>query len=156
MNKADKIQVLKANGTYNNQHNAVRKSNFIENEFYDPMDAVQVKYEMLRDGESGSRPIKDVAEDFGFSRATYYNIKEGFEKQGIASLFPDKTGPKHPHKLTQDLCSFVDEYISLNPEKRLLDILEAIYDKKKIKISRRTLERYLEKKKRHNDVSAKG
>jgi transposase len=156
MNKADKIQVLKNNGTYNNHYAEVKKSDFVENKFYDPMDAVQVKYEMLRDGESGIRPIKDVAEDFGFSRATYYNIKEGFEKRGIASLFPEKTGPKAPHKLSQDICNFVDDYITFNPDKKVLDILEEIYEKKNVKISRRTLERYLEKKKRHNDISAKG
>ena len=146
MKEPNKQEILQGNGTYNIRHGTVKSPLFSVGGFYDPMDTVQVKYEMLRDGQGGDRAVKDVANDFGFSRTAYYTIKEDFDKQGMEALFPKKTGPKQPHKLTPELREFVDGHLARNPKARVIEIADAIYEDKGVKISRRTIERYIVKK----------
>lgn len=142
-----KVEILKANGTYNKRHNSVKKPEFMEDGFYDPMDVVQVKYEMLRDAEDSGRPIGAVAGEFGFSRTAYYNIKESFENSGMSSLVPEKPGPRRPRKLTEALQEFIDEYVDSHPGASATAIAEAIESERGETISKRTVERYAAKKK---------
>ena len=144
MNKAD---VLKSNGTYNRRHSSVKKREFMEGGFYDPMDIVQVKYEMLRDAQDSGRAIGEVSGDFGFSRTAYYNIRGSFEKNGMSALVPEKTGPKHPHKLTEPLRKFADEYAAANPGASAAEITAAMQCERGAVISKRTVERHFAKKK---------
>lgn len=58
------------------------------------MDIVQVKYEMLKDAAVGTRGIAD---EFGFSRASFYKINDAFDSKGLSALVPEKTGPKKPN-----------------------------------------------------------
>ena len=142
-----KEDILKSNGTYNRRHQLVSKPEFLGGGFYDPMDVVQVKYEMLRDAQESDRPIGEVADDFGFSRTAYYNIKDAFGKEGISGLVPDKTGPKQPRKLTEGLRSFIDEYVSKHQGASASEIAAAIQAERGDTISKRTVERYVAKKK---------
>ena len=143
-----KIDILKSNGTYNKQHKLVKKAEFLEDEFYDPMDMVQVKYEMLREAQDSDKSIVEVVNDYGFSRTSYYVIREKYEQNGMSGLLPEKTGPKRPHKLTDALQEFIDEYITNYPDASASKITSAIQKEKDVKISKRTIERYISKKKR--------
>lgn len=143
----NKDEMLRKNGTYNNRHGKVKCAQFSEGAFYNPKDLVQVKYEMLRDAEITGRTVKEAAEDYGFSRAAYYSIKEGFEQQGMAALFPKKPGPKQPRKLTVELQGFIDEFRRLNPDAGTLELVNAIFEQEGVEIGRRTIERYNRKKK---------
>jgi transposase len=142
-----KSEFLKANGTYNKRHGLVKKSEFLLDDFYDPIDVVQVKYEMLRDTKESGKSIGAVAQEFGFSRTAYYNSKEGFEKNGMSALLPEKTGPKHPHKLKGPILEFVNEYTATRPNASAAQVVSAIKTEKDVVISKRTIERYAEKKK---------
>jgi len=108
---------------------------------------VQVKYEMLRDAQDSGRAIGEAAGDFGFSRTAYYNIRESFEKNGMSALVPEKTGPKHPHKLTEPLREFADEYAAANPGASAAEITAAMQCERGAVISKRTVERHFAKKK---------
>ena len=142
-----KKEVLKANGTYYGRYLSVKKRGFQVGGFYDPMDIVQVKYEMLRDAQDSGRTIGAVAEDFGFSRTAFYAIKEDFEENGLTALIPEKKGPKEQHKLTKVLQDFIDEYIVNHPKASAAEIAKAILREKGMEISKRTVERYKAKKK---------
>jgi len=143
----EKVEILKVNGTYNKRYDSVRKPEFLEGGFYDPRDVVQVKYEMLRDAEDSGQAIGAVASKFGFSRTAYYNIKESFEKNGMSALIPEKTGPKKPHRLTETLQEFVDEYVIGHPNASSAEIVAVIQSEKSEVVSKRTIERYKSKKK---------
>lgn len=143
----DKADILKANGTYNKRHDSVKKPEFIEDGFYDPRDIVQVKYEMLRDARDSGKTIAAVTGEFGFSRTAYYNIRESFEKNGMSALVPEKTGPKEPHKLTAALQDFIEEYIARCPNASAAEIAAVIQGEKCVSISKRTIERFISKKK---------
>lgn len=142
-----KREILLANGTYNQKHEKVKNNKFLAGSFYDPMDIVQVKYEMLKDAEEGSRGIAQVADEFGFSRASFYNIKNAFDKQGLSAFVPEKTGPKRPYKLTEPYKDYIDRYISEKPKASSNEITKSLKNYKGIDISKRTVERYRSKKK---------
>ena len=75
--------------------------------FFDPRDLVQVKYELLRrvrvDGES----VSHAAALFALSRPTFYAAQAAWERAGLIGLFPEPTGPRHAHKLTEDILALL-------------------------------------------------
>jgi len=143
----EKIEILKSNGTYNKRYDTVKKPEFLTRGFYDPMDIVQVKYEMLREVQESDKAIGEVAGEYGFSRTAYYNIKESYDKSGMFSLISEKPGPRGPHKLTSQLQSFIDEYTEVHPQASASEITVAIQGETGVSISKRTIERYVSKKK---------
>ncbi|MCP5024348.1 MAG: helix-turn-helix domain-containing protein [bacterium] len=73
---------------------------FTSGVFFDPHDAVQVKYEMLRrvrvDGLSITRAVKE----HGYTRPTYYEAKKAVERDGIVGLLPAMRTRKAPNAST--------------------------------------------------------
>lgn len=65
-----KANVLLNEGTLNPAPEKVRDPKFREGEFFDPRDAVQVKYEMLRRVSVENVSITDASEEYGVSRPT--------------------------------------------------------------------------------------
>ena len=137
-----KEDILMENGTFNKNHAKVTEQRFVDDDFYDPQDLVQVKYEMLRTANESGRNINEIAGRFGFSRAAYYKIKSSFEKGGISSFAPNKSGPKKARKLTREYQDFIDSYIAQNPNASSGKIAAAIQKERGLTISRRTVERY--------------
>jgi transposase len=142
-----KKDYLMENGTYNKNHNNVKSPKFLGDYFFDPMDIAQVKYEMLKEVEKNGMTITDATDNYGFSRTSYYNIKEAFSNHGIKGLLPEKPGPKNPHKLTQEVQKRIDEYIAQKPRISSSEITELINQDGVIHINKRTVERYRAKKK---------
>src|SRR5579863_5527951 len=64
-NKPPKLDALREEGTLNPTPDEVRDPKFLDNEFFDPHDIVQVKYEMLRrvsiENASVSAPPRSTA-----------------------------------------------------------------------------------------------
>jgi len=142
-----KRDILVENGTYNKNYMHVKAPKFIDDRFFDPMDIAQVKYEMLKEVERNGMTITDATDNYGFSRTAYYNIKDAFGERGIKGLIPEKTGPKSPHKLTQEYQRRIDEWVSGNPGISSNEIAELINQDGNISVSKRTVERYRAKKK---------
>ena len=72
-----KERVLKEHGTLNPEPDKVEDERFRADDFFDPRDLVQVKYEMLR------------------------------QVQGVTGLLPKRPGPRKAHKLTDEVMEFV-------------------------------------------------
>ena len=142
-----KEDILMENGTYNKKYKNVKTPKFIDDHFFDPMDIVQVKYEMLKEVEREGVTVTDATDNYGFSRTAYYNIKDAFSKQGIKGLIPERTGPKSPHKLTREYQKRIDECVAGNPGISSNEIAELLNKDGSINISKRTIERYRAKKK---------
>ena len=142
-----KEDILMGNGTYNKKYKGVKTPKFIDDHFFDPMDVVQVKYEMLKEVEREGVTVTEATDNYGFSRTAYYNIRDAFSTQGIKGLIPEKTGPKSPHKLTQGCQKRIDEWVAGNPGISSSEIAELINQDGGINISKRTIERYRAKKK---------
>lgn len=92
--KRTKTDVLIEEGTFNPTPEKVRDPKFRGSEFFDPHDAVQVKYEMLRRVSIDKVPVTEASDEYGVSRPTYYQAKVNFDMAGIAGLVPTKPGPR--------------------------------------------------------------
>ena len=137
-----KQEILLENGTFNRNYGKVMEHRFISDNFYDPQDLVQVKYEMLRTSNETSRKIEEIAGKFGFSRAAFYKIKTSYEKEGISAFVPEKSGPKNARKLTKEHQEFIDSYLARNPGVSSGDMAAILYKERGLSISKRTVERY--------------
>lgn len=106
-----KQKSLKTHSTLNRYPQKV-KDELFDNDFFDVRDLVQVKYEMLRKVSVDKKPISNTAVNFGFSRPVFYQSRKAFENNGIMGLIPKKRGPKFPHKVNQDVITFVQELMA--------------------------------------------
>ncbi len=115
----DKTEALRQRGCLNPRSERVRDELFHAEKFFDPKDLVQVKYEMLRRVRAESRTVSRTAEDFGFSRPSFYEAQRQFDKKGLVGLVPKKRGPRAGHKLTPEI---LDELAKAQSEEPSLDI----------------------------------
>lgn len=137
-----KKDILIKNGTFNKNYDKVTEQKFIRDDFFDPQDLVQIKYEMLRTARGSERNIGEIADAFGFSRAAFYKIKASFEQEGISAFIPEKSGPKGAKKLTEEHQKFVDKYLISHPKTSSDELTEILKRERGLKISKRTIERY--------------
>lgn len=73
---------------------------FLANEFFDPQDLLQVRYEMIRRHQIDKVSVLDTSKQFGVSRVTFYQIAGLYDSLGLIGLVPQKPGPKSPTKCT--------------------------------------------------------
>lgn len=141
-----KIDALQRNGTFNKRAEAVQDPLFAENDFFDPQDLLQVKYEMLRRADTDGQSITEVCSRFGFSRLSFYRLQAAFRQSGIAGLLLKKRGPRKAHKLSDEVMGFVEkakaEGHGTEPVKRLIE------DRFGIRVHRRSIERALGRRKK--------
>lgn len=138
-----KRRTLQQQGALNPRPKTVRDELFLEDEFFDPRDLVQVKYEMLRRVRTDGQSVSDAAANFGFSRPSFYQAQFAFEQDGLAGLVPRKRGPKQAHKLTEEVLTFVGEVRQKEPSIRLSDLVKRIQERFGTKVHPRSIERSL-------------
>ena len=134
---------LQEQGTINPHPAAVRDTLFCTHEFFDPRDLVQVKYEMIRRVRLEGQTATEAASAFGFSRLSFYHAQFTVEREGLGGLVPKKRGPKGPHKLTEEIMSFlvqarIDDRSASPPA-----LAKAVKKMFKLRIHPRTIERAL-------------
>ena len=103
----NKEDALRANGTFNTRAQGVSDPLFGKGDFFDARDLVQVKYEMLRRVREDGMRVAQSAAAFGFSRVAFYEIQRAWMHEGVGGLMPRPRGPKHAHKLTDEVMDFV-------------------------------------------------
>lgn len=138
-----KRQFLRQTRALHRDPDRVRAKLFERHRFFDPLDKVQVKYEMLRAHAVEGRSVVSVAEEFGFSRETFYTTLAAFEAGGVAWLVDGKPGRPGPLKLTNEAAQWV---LDLHRRRRGLgagQLAERLAEELGIEVSRRTIERLL-------------
>jgi len=136
-----KAETLREEGTLNPVPEDVLDAKFRENEFFDPRDIVQVKYEMLRRVSMEDASVSAVAEEYGVSRPTYYQTKASFEKAGVAGLVPQKRGPRGPHKLRGQALAFIQQQLVAGEPVRARELAKLVRQKFGLNVHPRTIER---------------
>jgi hypothetical protein len=82
----EKLKELRESHTLHPHPDQVRDPLFTTGSpFFDPRDLVQVKYELLR------------------------RVQAAWERAGLAGLVPEPTGPRHGHKLTEEILHLLRE-----------------------------------------------
>ena len=141
-------EALREEGTLNPAPAKVRDPKFHGSDFFDPRDAVQVRYEMLRRVSIDRLPVTEAADEYGVSRPTYYQAKENFDAAGIAGLVPAKPGPRGPHKIDEDVLAFLQARLVPGEPVRARELALLIRRDLAINIHPRTIERALKKTRR--------
>jgi transposase len=141
--KQSKRDALKRHGTLNPYPAVVTDPLFHTEDFFDPADLVQVKYEMLRRVRLDKQSVSQSASAFGFSRPTYYQAEENFQRDGLYGLLPDKRGPRQGHKLTPGILNFAVQLRASDPSLRAVDLAAAIQERFSITAHPRSIERAL-------------
>jgi transposase len=147
-NNSDKQKALQQHGTLNPRPQAVRHPLFQNSEFFDPSDLLQVKYEMLRQVHVDKRAVSRTAQEFGFSRPSFYQAEFAFEQGGLPGLFPQKRGPRNGHKLTPEVMKFVAEQQALEPSLSFAQLAEQVQRNFHVKVHPRSIERQLQREKK--------
>lgn len=144
----ERKQRLKKEGTLHPNPDRVRTDLLAKSPFFDANDLMQMKYEMLRSVSAEQQPVAEAAHTFGLSRVAYYHAQKQYQNHGLAGLLPRRRGPKHPHKFTPEVRSFIDEQLTATgrrPDWNLLS--KKIEDRFGIKVHPRSVERAVKKKK---------
>lgn len=100
---------LKQFHVFNPQPKNVIAPLFLNHDFFDAHDKLQIKYEMLRHIDNGALSSKETALQFGYSRTALYQIREQFSREGLAGLLPHRTGPHQAKKLTAQVIEFIQQ-----------------------------------------------
>ena len=138
-----KEDALRANGTFNPRAERVSDALFVRGDFFDARDLVQVKYEMLRRVREDGLSVAQAAAAFGFSRVAYYEIQGAWQCQGMGGLLPRPRGPKHAHKLTDEVMDFVHAAQAKDAALRASGLAEQVRERFGIEVHPRSIERAL-------------
>lgn len=143
-----KEEILKKQGALNPHPGTVTDELFINCDFFDSRDLVQVKYEMLRRVRKDGWSVVRAARTFGFSRVAFYRAKTAFEKSGLPGLLPLRPGPKRPHKLSPEILLYIKEFLEGKTVSDSKGLSQAIQQKFGISIHPRTIERAIARMKK--------
>ena len=143
-----KIQQLKNDGVLNPNPETVSDELFQNNEFFDPNDLVQVKYEMIRKVEKEKCSVSEASNNFGFSRPSFYHAKSSLETEGIRGLIPKQRGPKDGHKITDEIVRYILKTIEKNGPYKSEELTKIVKNKFKLEVHPRTIERAIGRKKK--------
>ncbi len=143
--KRSKTDALIEEGTFNPAPDKVRDPKFRAGEFFDPRDAVQVKYELLRRVSIDKVSVTEASGEYGVSRPTYYQAKADFDMAGIAGLVPAKPGPRGPSKVDDDVLAFLRARVVVGAPLRARELAKLVHDELDIELHPRTIERALKK-----------
>ena len=146
----DKAKALRQRGCLNPRSERVRDELFDADEFFDPQDLVQVKYEMLRRVRAENRTVSRAAEDFGFSRPSFYETQRQFDQDGLVGLVPKKRGPRAGHKLTPEIVDELAQAQSEDPSLGVEDLVELVRTRFGKKVHPRSVERALARRKKNS------
>jgi transposase len=138
-----KHRTLRQHRVLHSRPDSVTDEVFAGNEFFDPNDLLQVKYEMLRRVRVDNEPVVSVASAFGFSRQAFYQAQHAFERAGLSGLLPEKRGPHSPHKFSASVVQFMLQEQAADPDLSADVLAERVLRRFDICVHPRSVERAL-------------
>ena len=138
-----KARVLQQEASLHPHPEQVTDEVFSTQEFFDPRDLVQVKYEMLRRVQGEGQTVSQAAANFGFSRPSFYQAQTAFQQGGLPALMPQKRGPKQAHKLTAEVLAFARQSQQQDSSLRPAGLALLVKQKYGISVHPRSIERAL-------------
>jgi transposase len=147
-----KLRALQESGTANPHAQDVRDPAFVDGDFFDPRDLVQVRYEMLRRVRTEGQSVTEATRSFGVSRPTFYKAQSDFDRSGLLGLLPAKRGPHGPNKITAEVQRFIEEAAG-EADLDVEDLTTRIAQRFGLVVHRRTVKRALLRLKKKPDES---
>lgn len=143
-----KGRTLHDNGTLNRRPEGVTDPLFLEHEFFDAGDLLQVKYEMLRRVQTEGWSVTQAAQRFGFSRLSLYHALSAFEREGLGGLVAKKRGPKGAHKLSHEIMAFLEQLLEHEPTLNARALAQHVEQRFALSVHPRSVERALKRRKK--------
>lgn len=143
--KDTKTEALRRHRALHPHPQSVQDESFQSEEFLDPRDQVQVKYEMLRRHRIEGQSVQQAAASFGVSRQTFYLAEKAFDREGLPGLVPSRRGPKQAHKCTDEVLHFVEQWRQTPSDQ---SVSEAVKQRFGIRIHPRSIDRALARRKK--------
>jgi transposase len=140
-----KGESLRRHATLNPHPERIRDALFLTHPFFDPHDLVQVKYELLHRVMVEGQPVGATAAAFGFSRVTVHQLRKRFEAEGLAGLMPRHKGPCRASKLTEEVLTYIWQILKDEPDLRMADLPERIWQRFGISVHVRSIKRALKR-----------
>ena len=147
--RSEKFKWLAEKNSLNRKPEKVKDDLFLHHEFFDPLDLMQVKYEMVRRVQVDNWRVTDAAKVFGFSRIAFYQIQKAIEKQGFSGIVPQKRGPKSAYKLTGEVLLFIGEKLNEDDQLKATKLKELIKEEFGLSIHVRSIEKALQHRKKN-------
>lgn len=147
-NDDPKAESLAKCGLLNPRSQSVKDELFEQFEFFDARDLLQTKYEMVRRVENDGWTVTQAAKTYGFSRPAFYEVQQELKKNGLPGLIPKRRGPKSPHKLSDEVMSFIDNALSKDKSLKAPTLATMIADHFILTIHPRSIEKALAKGKK--------
>jgi transposase len=138
-----KTDALREQGALNPHPERVHDRLFVEHDFFDARDLVQVKYEMVRRVQADGASITDAAAAFGFSRPSFYQAQEVLRLDGMAGLLPKKRGPRTAHKLSAAVVDYLMQVLTEQPDTPSSELAGRVEQQFGIRVHARSVERAL-------------
>lgn len=138
-----KVDTLRQQGCVHPHPEKVSDELFAGDEFFDPRDLLQVKYEMLRRVRIDGYSVSQSASRFGLSRPSYYHAQKAYETGGLPALLPKKPGPRRAHKLSVEVLAALREALAAEPGLRPAQLVRLIEERFGLSVHRRSIERAL-------------
>jgi transposase len=110
--------------------------------FFDPRDLVQVKYELLRRVRVDGYSVSAATKLFALSRPTFYAAQAAWERAGLSGLLPVPTGPRHAHKLTEEIMA---ELQPLSKTMSSVELAKWLEEERRLIVHPRSIERALKR-----------
>lgn len=142
----EKAKVLREARALNPRPQFVADETFRSHPFFDPLDLVQVKYEMVRRVRVEDQSVSQMSSAFGFSRPSFYQAKEALERGGLPGLVPRRRGPRAGHKLTDEVLEFVEQIIAKDPSVDLKALSQQVEEHFGRTVHPRSIERGLHRR----------
>ena len=131
----------------------VRAPAFLASDFFDARDAVQVKYEMVRQVKADGAPVTEAAAAFGYSRPSYYQAAAALEASGLEGLVPARPGPRGGHKLTEEILAWAEEQLAAGPALRPAQLAGPIEQAFDVRVHPRSVEKALARRRERHSKS---
>jgi transposase len=140
----EKLAILRHSHTLHPHPDQVRDPLFTSGSpFFDPHDLVQVKYELLRRVRVDGYSVAQATSLGALSRPTFYAALAAWEQAGIAGLLPQPTGPRHAHKLTEEILTQIRPLAKILSPAQLVQWLQ---EQHHLTVHPRSIERALARK----------
>jgi len=143
-----KEQHLRKYGAFYSDAESVSDPLFDQSDFFDPRDLVLVKYEMLRRVRVDGISVVDAVKQFGFSRAGYYKTLTAFQNQGLIGLIPARSGPRHAHKLNENVLEFIDKHVVVHGSLAASQLASLLLQEYGLRVHPRSIERAMARRKK--------
>jgi transposase len=102
-----KKDILLKMGVLNKNPEKITNHLFLEYGFFDPLDNVQIKYEMLRANQVDREKVIHICKQFNYSREAFYVILKRFKQQGFTGLLESSRQKKSTIMLNQDIVNMI-------------------------------------------------